>query len=90
MGNHRLDKYFGPASHQSNLKPPYHDIENAIRNQSNTALMCDSHCKRSGASIETSLQILIRVQWLLLGPCMASRRKQAEATNHAKGQAGQG
>lgn len=61
--------------HRSNPKSRYHDIENTIRNQSNTALVCDSTCERSGASREALSQVVVCVQLGLLYPRVASRRK---------------
>lgn len=71
--------------HESNLNSRYHDIENTIRNQSNTAaLMCDLTWKRSSASREASAQ---GSHPCPTGSGQSAHGKHAEASDNADGRA---
>lgn len=70
--------------HESNLNSRYHDIEDTIRKQSNTALMSDLTCKRSSASRERGLVagFSSMSNWFWT---FRSSGKHAEASDNADG-----
>lgn len=47
MGKHGARQRVGSTSIRAIWSRDNHDRENPIRNQSNTTILCDSHCKRS-------------------------------------------